>query len=251
MPLLRVCHFSLLFACVLARVAFRLLLYLLIQTEPLRVVWLSCWAFIELNKFNCRLKDIRLHHWQFVRDHFLVMDIWSNCPGRVSWKFDQRTRHDACRGKSSSRLQHESEWRSGLLATEDAGTGLVVYSMVAGGRYELWFTWCCCCVVGQTSQLTGQKMANNQKQRSDARLSVLAVMALGSSATFMAFITPNWLASDSRRYGSEFSNLGLWETCYRSLRGPEDDIFIRFFVGCRWIFREEYPGIHTFLLPGE
>ena len=95
-------------------------------------------------------------------------------------------------------------------------------------------------------------MANGQTTaRSDARVAVLAVMALGASTTFIAFFGPNWLASDSRRYGSEFANLGLWETCFRSLRGPEDVDFAKYFVGCRWIFREEYSTIRKFLLPGE
>ena len=92
---------------------------------------------------------------------------------------------------------------------------------------------------------------NYHKQRSDARLALLIVMAIGASTTFIAFFGPNWLASDSRRYGSKFSNLGLWQTCFRSLRGPDDDEFTRYFVGCRWIFRHEYSSIRNFLLPGE
>ena len=91
----------------------------------------------------------------------------------------------------------------------------------------------------------------NEKRRSDARISLLAIMALGSCTTFIAFFGPNWLASDNRRYGSEFANLGLWETCFRSLRGPEDDEYSKYFVGCRWIFREEYSSIRKFLLPGQ
>lgn len=94
-------------------------------------------------------------------------------------------------------------------------------------------------------------MAIDKKERSDARLALLAVIGLGSVATFVAFVGPNWLASDSRRYGSEFANLGLWQTCFRSLKGPNDDEYTKYFVGCRWIFREEYSNIRNFLLPSK
>lgn len=86
--------------------------------------------------------------------------------------------------------------------------------------------------------------------RSDARVSVLAVLALGAISTFLAFVTPNWLASDTRLYGAEFLKLGLWETCFRSFRGIDDTEFRKYFAGCRWIFREEYQTIRSFLMPG-
>lgn len=92
-------------------------------------------------------------------------------------------------------------------------------------------------------------MARNS--RSDARFSVLAIMALGSSVSIAAFFTPNWLASDTRLYGTEFVKLGLWETCFRSLKGPDDLEFRKYFSGCRWIFREEYQSIRSFLTPGQ
>ena len=87
--------------------------------------------------------------------------------------------------------------------------------------------------------------------RSDARVSVLAVVALGGVATLLAFVTPNWLASDRRLYRSEFLKLGLWETCFRSFRGVDDTEFSKYFAGCRWIFREEYQSIRSFLMPGQ
>jgi len=86
-------------------------------------------------------------------------------------------------------------------------------------------------------------------RRSDARVSVLAVLALGASLSFLSFVTPNWLASDTRLYGAEFVKLGLWETCFRSFRGPHDFEYRKYFAGCRWIFREEYQTIRSFLLP--
>lgn len=86
--------------------------------------------------------------------------------------------------------------------------------------------------------------------RSDARVAVIAAMALGGVCTILAFFSPYWLVSDSRLYGAEFVRLGLWETCFRSLRGPDDFEFSKYFSGCRWIFREEYQSIRGFLLPG-
>ena len=87
-------------------------------------------------------------------------------------------------------------------------------------------------------------------KRSDARVSVLSVMALGASLSFIAFVSPNWLASDTRLYGAEFVKLGLWETCFRSFKGPYDTEYRKYFAGCRWIFREEYQSIRGFLMPG-
>ena len=94
-------------------------------------------------------------------------------------------------------------------------------------------------------------MERIRNSRSDARFSVLAVMALGSTVTIAAFFTPNWLASDTRLYGTEFVKMGLWETCFRSLKGPDDLEFRKYFSGCRWIFREEYQSIRSFLTPGQ
>jgi len=84
---------------------------------------------------------------------------------------------------------------------------------------------------------------------SDARVSAVAVTAFCSILTAIAFFTPNWLSSDTRLYGAEFVKLGLWETCFRSLRGPEDLEYRQYFSGCRWIFREEYQNIRGFLMP--
>jgi hypothetical protein len=96
-----------------------------------------------------------------------------------------------------------------------------------------------------------QMAIENSRSRSDARVSVLAVLALGSVSTLIAFVTPNWLASDTRLYGAEFLKLGLWETCFRSFRGVDDTDFRKYFAGCRWIFREEYQSIRSFLMPGQ
>ena len=96
-----------------------------------------------------------------------------------------------------------------------------------------------------------QMAIGNSPSRSDARVSVLAVLALGAVATLIAFVSPNWLASDTRLYGAEFLKLGLWETCFRSFRGIDDTDFRKYFAGCRWIFREEYQSIRSFLMPGQ
>lgn len=85
---------------------------------------------------------------------------------------------------------------------------------------------------------------------SDARVALLAVTAFCFVMTVMAFFTPNWLASDCRLYGAEFVKMGLWETCFRSIRAPNDLEFTKHWTGCRWIFREEYLELRSFLLPG-
>lgn len=84
---------------------------------------------------------------------------------------------------------------------------------------------------------------------SDARAAALAVIFFCSVASLIAFVTPNWLASDRRLYGASFVKLGLWETCFRSIRGPFDDDYTKYYSGCRWIFAEEYQKIRSFLMP--
>lgn len=85
---------------------------------------------------------------------------------------------------------------------------------------------------------------------SDARISLLAVIAIGGISTLIAFVSPYWLVSDRRLYGAEFVRLGLWETCFRSLRGPYDYEYRKYYSGCRWIFADEYQNIRGFLMPG-
>lgn len=94
-------------------------------------------------------------------------------------------------------------------------------------------------------------MAGETVERSDARIAVLSVMSLGAISTFIAFTGSNWLASDSRRYGSEFSHLGLWQTCSRSYKEPDEDEYSQVLEGCRWLFRDEYFSSRDILLPGK
>ena len=86
---------------------------------------------------------------------------------------------------------------------------------------------------------------------SDARIGAIAVLAFSFLMTVIAFFTPYWLASERRLYGAEFDKLGLWETCFRSLRGPNDVEYSKYYSGCRWIFFYEYKNIRGFLLPGQ
>ena len=89
---------------------------------------------------------------------------------------------------------------------------------------------------------------------SDARLSALAALALAFISTLLAFSTPYWLASDRRHYGAEFDKLGLWETCFRSIKNPFDTQNFKYYSGCRWVFSYEYSdgatNLRDFLLPG-
>ncbi|XP_053206272.1 uncharacterized protein LOC128390560 [Panonychus citri] len=88
---------------------------------------------------------------------------------------------------------------------------------------------------------------------SDARLSALAALALAFISTLIAFSTPYWLASDRRYYGAEFDKLGLWETCFRSIKNPYDFLYFKYYSGCRWVFSYEYSdgqtNLRDFLLP--
>lgn len=86
---------------------------------------------------------------------------------------------------------------------------------------------------------------------SDARLVALVAIAICALATFIAFFSPNWLASERRLYGAKFVKLGLWETCFRSYHSPEDFDLVKYYVGCRWIFAEEYQNIKHILMPGK
>ncbi|XP_074603572.1 uncharacterized protein LOC141857064 isoform X1 [Brevipalpus obovatus] len=88
---------------------------------------------------------------------------------------------------------------------------------------------------------------------SDARISAYAVLAISFIVSLIAFSTPYWLASDRRHYGATFDKLGLWETCFRSMKDPYDFQFFRYYTGCRWIFSYEYSdgniNLREFLLP--
>ncbi len=106
---------------------------------------------------------------------------------------------------------------------------------------NLKFHWMC------SSSLIWKTMEG--KRMSDARVGALAVTAICSISTLIAFCTPNWLASDRRLYGANFVKLGLWETCFRSFRSPDDDDLTKYYSGCRWIFAEEYQNIRYFLMP--
>lgn len=84
----------------------------------------------------------------------------------------------------------------------------------------------------------------------DVRIAALSSIAFCFVLTIVAFFTPNWLASEKRIYGADFVKLGLWETCFRSLRGPEDLDHRKYYAGCRWIFADEYQYIRGYLMPG-
>lgn len=88
-----------------------------------------------------------------------------------------------------------------------------------------------------------------RKKLSDARKGALSVLTFAFLVQVIAFFTPHWLASDRRYYGAEFDKLGLYETCFRSLRGPNDLEYSKFYSGCRWIFFYDYRNIRSFLMP--
>lgn len=85
---------------------------------------------------------------------------------------------------------------------------------------------------------------------SDARLVALVAIGITALATIIGFFSPNWLASERRFFGATFVKLGLWETCFRSYVSPYDYDLVKYYVGCRWIFADEYQNIRGLLMPG-
>lgn len=84
----------------------------------------------------------------------------------------------------------------------------------------------------------------------DARIVAITATAICAITTIIAFFGPNWLASERRLYGIKFVRLGLWVTCFRSFHSPEDYDMVKYYVGCRWIFADEYQKIRHILMPG-
>lgn len=89
-----------------------------------------------------------------------------------------------------------------------------------------------------------------RKKMSDARVMALVSFTICVLSTFIAFFSPNWLASERRLYGAKFLRLGLWTTCFRSFVDPLDYEMVKYYAGCRWIFAHEYQNIKHFLMPG-
>lgn len=82
------------------------------------------------------------------------------------------------------------------------------------------------------------------------RLSVFIILAIALVLTTIAFFSTNWLEVEKRYYGAKFKKLGLWRMCFNSFSAPDDSQYRKFYVGCRWIFADEYKPIRKFLLPG-
>lgn len=82
------------------------------------------------------------------------------------------------------------------------------------------------------------------------RTSLFIVLIVALVLTSLALFSTNWLEAERRYYGSKFKKLGLWRMCFNSFSAPDDYQFRKFYVGCRWIFADEYKPIRKFLLPG-
>lgn len=82
------------------------------------------------------------------------------------------------------------------------------------------------------------------------KLAIYFVLAIALVLISIAFFSYNWLEVERRFYGSKFRRLGLWRMCFNSFSAPDDFQFRKFYVGCRWIFADEYKPIRRFLLPG-
>lgn len=84
---------------------------------------------------------------------------------------------------------------------------------------------------------------------SEIRIAAYIVAAICLVLIFLAFTTPNWLASDRRVYGALLVKLGLWETCFRSLVSADDHKQVKYYAGCRWILANEYQTLRKELEP--
>jgi hypothetical protein len=85
---------------------------------------------------------------------------------------------------------------------------------------------------------------------SQLKLIVYILLAIALCLTALAFFGSHWLEVERRYYGSKFRQLGLWRMCFNSFSAPDDSQFKKFYVGCRWIFADEYKPIRRYLLPG-
>lgn len=85
---------------------------------------------------------------------------------------------------------------------------------------------------------------------SELRIAILIILTVALVLTGIAFFSSNWLEAERRYYGSKFKKLGLWRMCFNSYSAPDDFQLKKFYVGCRWVFADEYKPIRKFLLPG-
>lgn len=86
-------------------------------------------------------------------------------------------------------------------------------------------------------------------EASQLKLTIYFILVVALALTGIALFSTNWLESERRYYGSKFRKLGLWRICFNSFSAPDDFQFKKFYVGCRWIFADEYKLIRKFLLP--
>lgn len=85
---------------------------------------------------------------------------------------------------------------------------------------------------------------------SQMKLTTYFLLIVALILTAIAFFSTNWLQVERRYYGSKFNKLGLWRICFNSFSAPDDFQFKKFYVGCRWLFADEYKPIRKFILPG-
>ncbi|XP_015585785.1 uncharacterized protein LOC107263283 [Cephus cinctus] len=64
----------------------------------------------------------------------------------------------------------------------------------------------------------------------------------------IAFTTPNWLQTDGKLENPQFNKIGLWQVCFQGIEDTHH-FYDTKFVGCWWVFEEEYYIIHDLLLP--
>ena len=87
-------------------------------------------------------------------------------------------------------------------------------------------------------------------QATRIKITVYIVLLVALLLTGLAFFSSNWLEVERRYYGSKFKRLGLWRMCFNSFSAPDDFQFKKFYVGCRWVFADEYKPLRKFILPG-
>ncbi|KAG9509794.1 IDLSRF-like peptide, partial [Fragariocoptes setiger] len=96
---------------------------------------------------------------------------------------------------------------------------------------------------------SSERMASHGRQWSNLTKTIVAILIPTVAFLSYAFFSTEWLASESRYYGAKFNKLGLWRICFRSFSAPNDFEFRKFYVGCRWVFAEEYRNIRHIIFP--
>lgn len=100
--------------------------------------------------------------------------------------------------------------------------------------------------IGDSSNKQSYKFKPHYSQ---LRLVTVYLLSVTTILISFAFFSSNWLEAERRYYGSKFRKLGLWTFCFNSFSAKDDRMFRKFYVGCKWVYSEDYKLIRSYLLP--